>query len=266
MTDQVSLLNAIQESQPDEVYNLASQSFVQTSWKQPVFSAEVNAIGTLKLLEAIRKIKPSAKFYQASTSELFGNSEQDFQNENTKFKPRSPYAISKLFAHWASINYRESYNMFVSCGILFNHESPRRGIEFVTRKISDGVARIHLGLSNSLSLGNLDAKRDWSFAGDYVNAIWKILQLDEPDNFVISTGETHSVREFVINAFEHIGINNWEKYIKQDSRYMRPADLHTLKGDYSRAKKILNWEPKVTFKQLIVMMVNEDIKRLQDKK
>ena len=264
LTYQASLINAIKIANPDEIYNLAAQSFVATSWKQPILTTEVTAVGTLKLLEAVREFSPKAKFYQASSSEMYGNAVENIQDEQTKFRPRSPYAISKLYSHWIAVNYRESYNMFICCGILFNHESPRRGIEFVTRKITDGVARIKLGLTNELILGNLDAKRDWGFAGDYVEAMWLILQQDEPDDYVISTGVTHSVRDFVEAAFTAAEIPDWEQYIKTDPQYIRPAELNLLQGNSTKAATKLNWVPKVGFEELVSMMVNEDIKRLSE--
>ena len=264
MTDQESLNRAVKLSNPDEVYNLAAQSFVATSWKQPVLTAEVDALGVIKILNAVREFAPGARFYQASSSEMFGNSSaDDVKDESTPLHPTSPYAISKLFAHWITVNYKESYDMYTCCGILFNHESPLRGIEFVTRKISDGVARIKLGLEDKLMLGNLDAERDWGYAGDYVEAMWLMLQQDEPDNYVISTGLTHSVKDFCREAFKVIGIDDFEKYIGQDERYMRPSELHTLTGGSEKAKKDLGWEPKVSFEELVKMMVEADLKRLQ---
>jgi GDPmannose 4,6-dehydratase len=262
MTDEASLINAIKTSKPDEVYNLAAQSFVATSWKQPVLTSEVTAIGTLKLLEAVKQFAPNAKFYQASSSEMYGNATENVQDEQTAFRPRSPYAISKLFAHWIAVNYRESYGMFVCCGILFNHESPKRGIEFVTRKITDGVARIKLGLSDKLVLGALDSKRDWGYSGDYVEAMWLMLQQEKPDDYVISTGLTHSVKDFVEAAFKAAGISDWQKYVKQDPKFMRPAELHTLQGSSRKAKEKLGWQPRVNFNELVKLMVEEDIKRL----
>ena len=267
MTDLASLISAIKTADPDEVYNLAAQSFVATSWKQPILTGEVSGLGTTKLLEAIKSIKPKARFYQASTSEMFGNSNiNGIQDECVPFHPRSPYAIAKLYSHWITVNYRESYGMFACCGILFNHESPRRGIEFVTRKISDGVARIKLGMSKELRLGNLDAKRDWGFAGDYVEGMWLMLQQDKPEDYVISTGEAHSVRDFVEAAFEAAGIKDWQKYIKKDPRYMRPAELHELQGKSRKAFEQLKWKPKVTFKELVKMMVDYDLKLLSSQK
>jgi GDPmannose 4,6-dehydratase len=264
ITDQASLINAIKIASPDEVYNLAAQSYVATSWKQPILTTEITAVGTLKLLESVKQFAPNAKFYQASSSEMYGNATENIQDEQTKFRPRSPYAISKLYSHWIAINYRESYNMFICCGILFNHESPRRGIEFVTRKITDGVARIKLGLANELMLGNLDARRDWGYAGDYVEAMYLMLQQNEPDDYVISTGITHSVRDFVDAAFNAVDIADWESYVKVDPKYIRPAELNVLQGNSSKAQDKLNWYPKVTFEELVTMMVNEDVKRLSE--
>ncbi|MBU0457638.1 MAG: GDP-mannose 4,6-dehydratase [Nanoarchaeota archaeon] len=265
LLDQSSLNKAVQQSQPDEIYNLASQSFVATSWKQPELTSQITGLGTLRILEAVKDFAPNARFYQASSSEMYGNATNDIQDEQTKFSPRSPYAIAKLYAHWMSVNYRESYGMFICNGILFNHESPRRGIEFVTRKITDGVARIKLDLSKKITLGNLNAKRDWGFAGDYVEAMWLMLQQDKPKDYVISTGETHSVRDFVITAFKSVGIENWQDYVEQDHRFMRPAELHTLKGSSIRAFNDLGWKPKINFQELVQMMVDADIKRLQEK-
>lgn len=266
LTDECSLHNAVRTLRPDEVYNLGAQSFVGMSWDVPVLTTEVNAMGTLKLLDAIRRNHPTAKFYQASTSEMFGNSHDNgLQTEQTPFHPRSPYAISKLYAHWITVNFRESFGMFAASGILFNHESPLRGREFVTRKITDGIARIKLGLANEIRLGNLDAKRDWGFAGDYVEAMWLMLQAKDADDYLISTGETHSVREFVELAFRHAGIPDWEKYVKVDPNYMRPADVFALHGHSTKAKEKLGWEPKVKFPELVKMMVDADLKRLSPK-
>ncbi len=263
LLDEASLINAIITIHPNEVYNLAAQSFVGTSWDQPVVTSEINAIGTLKILNAIKINCPTAKFYQASTSEMFGNShEKGIQDESTPFHPRSPYAISKLFSHWMTVNFRESYNMFCSSGILFNHESPIRGKEFVSRKITDGVVRIKLGLEKEIRLGNLDSQRDWGFAGDYVEAMWLILQQKDPDDFIISTGETHSIRNFLDIAFRHVGIDNWDSYVKIDPKYKRPAELFILQGKSNKALKKLNWQPKVKFKELIKMMVEADMERL----
>jgi GDPmannose 4,6-dehydratase len=260
LMDQSSLDHAIKSSKPDEVYNLAAQSFVATSWQQPVLTGEIDALGTVRVLEAIRHNKPDARFYQASSSEMFGKVEQIPQTENTPFYPRSPYGYAKVYAYWATINYRESYEMFCSNGILFNHESPRRGIEFVTRKITDGVARIFYGLDKELRLGNLDVKRDWGFSGDYVKAMWLMLQQDKPDDFVIATGESHSVREFVDMAFKCVHLD-YEDYVKIDPKFFRPADVNFLMGDPSKARRKLGWSPSVTFEDLVSMMMKEDLKR-----
>jgi GDPmannose 4,6-dehydratase len=260
LMDQSSLDHAIKSSKPDEVYNLAAQSFVATSWQQPVLTGEIDALGTVRVLEAIRHNKPGARFYQASSSEMFGKVEQIPQTENTPFYPRSPYGYAKVYAYWATINYRESYEMFCSNGILFNHESPRRGIEFVTRKITDGVARIFYGLDKELRLGNLDVKRDWGFSGDYVKAMWLMLQQDKPDDFVIATGESHSVREFVDMAFKCVHLD-YEDYVKIDPKFFRPADVNFLMGDPSKARRKLGWSPSVTFEDLVSMMMKEDLKR-----
>ncbi|MBU1203300.1 GDP-mannose 4,6-dehydratase [Patescibacteria group bacterium] len=266
LTDEASLIHAIKTIRPDEVYHLAAQSFVGTSWDQPIVTSEINAIGTLKLLDAIKHHHPSAKFYHAATSEMFGNSNFDgIQTEDTPFHPRSPYAISKLFAYWMTVNYRESFSMFCVNGILFNHESPIRGKEFVSRKITDGVARIKLGLANDIKLGNLDSKRDWGFAGDYVEAMWLMMQQDEADNYIISTGQTHSIRDFLDIAFKCVGINNWQPYVKIDPRFKRPAELFTLQGQNSKAREKLSWKPKVNFEELVKMMVEADLERLGKK-
>jgi GDPmannose 4,6-dehydratase len=263
LTDEASLIHAVRISRPDEVYNMAAQSFVGISWDQPVVTSEINAMGVVRLLEAIRHFAPKARFYQASTSEMFGNSHNGgLQTEETPFHPRSPYAISKLFAYWIANNYKESYSLFCSNGILFNHESPIRGKEFVTRKITDAVARIKLGKMDKLGLGNLDSKRDWGFAGDFVQAMWLMLQQDEPDNYIVSTGETHSIRDFLDVAFSHVGIDNWEPYIYIDPAYKRPAELFTLKGKSDKAAKKLGWKPKVDFEQLVRMMVDADLERV----
>lgn len=262
LTDLASLEVALETAQPDEIYNLAAQSFVGTSWKQPILTGDVTGLGAVRLFEAARRVCPKAKIYQASSSEMFGHACEVPQRETTPFNPQSPYACAKVFAHYMAINYRKSYNMFIACGICFNHESPRRGIEFVTRKISDGVARIKLGLAKELRLGNLDAKRDWGFAGDYVKAMWLMLQQDEPDDFVIATGETHSVREFVELAFAFVDLD-WREYVIVDERFYRPVDVPILQGDYSKAKKKLGWEPKTTFKDLVKMMVEYDLTRLK---
>ncbi|MEM3445684.1 MAG: GDP-mannose 4,6-dehydratase [Thermoplasmata archaeon] len=261
LTDQGSLIAALTVAQPDEIYNLAAQSFVQTSFKQPVLTAEVTGVGVVRLLEAMRVVCPDARFYQASTSELYGLAKEVPQNENTPFHPRSPYGFAKLMGYWATVNYRESYGFHASNGILFNHESPRRGIEFVTRKITDGVAKIKYGLANEIILGNLDARRDWGYAPEYVEAMWLMLQQDKPDDYVIATGETHTVREFVELAFEYAGIDNWEKYVKTDPKFYRPAEVHVLCGDASKARRVLGWKPKVTFKELVRIMVEADLER-----
>jgi GDPmannose 4,6-dehydratase len=262
LLDQNSLIRAIQESNPDEIYNLASQSFVQESWKQPIYTGDVTGLGVTRMLEAIRTVNPKIKFYQASSSEMFGKVREMPQNENTPFYPRSPYGVSKLYGHWKSVNYRESYDMFAVSGILFNHESPRRGLEFVTRKITDGAVKIKLGLQKELLLGNLSAKRDWGFAGDYVEAMWKMLQQEEPEDFVIATGKTYSVQEFLEETFSCLGLN-WTDYVKQDPRFMRPAEVDHLIGDYSKAKEKLGWEPKVEFKELVQMMVDSDMEKIK---
>jgi GDPmannose 4,6-dehydratase len=258
LTDESSLVTAIRQSKPNEIYNLAAQSFVGSSWSQPIFTGETTAIGVTRLLEAIRTAGSDARFYQASSSEMFGKVQATPQNEKTPFYPRSPYAVAKLYGHWITVNYRESFGMYACSGILFNHESPRRGIEFVTRKISDGVARIYHGLQDELRLGNLDSKRDWGFAGDYVEAMWLMLQQEKPDDYVVGSGETHSVREFCELAFGTAGLD-WEKYVKIDPRFVRPAEVDLLLGDASKAKKVLGWKPKVTFPQLVKMMVESDI-------
>ncbi len=262
LLDQHSLIDAVKQANPNEVYNLAAQSFVQTSWEQPVLTGEITALGVTRILDAVRLVNPKIKFYQASSSEMFGNAEEVPQSEKTPFHPRSPYGVAKVYGHWITVNYRESYGMFTVSGILFNHESPRRGLEFVTRKISDGVARIKLGKAKELRLGNLDAKRDWGYAGDYVEAMWMMLQQDKPQDFVIATGETHSVKEFCEKAFSHVGLS-WQDYVVQDPKFMRPAEVHQLVGDPSKAKKILGWQPKVSFEDLVRMMVDADLRRLQ---
>tara|TARA_R110000824_G_scaffold147318_2_gene316778 strand:- start:6 stop:968 length:963 start_codon:yes stop_codon:yes gene_type:complete len=263
ITDQNSLLRCLKESNPDEVYNLAAQSFVGESWNTPEQTSNVTGLGVLRILEAIREFNPKIKFYQASSSEMFGRMVENPANENTPFYPRSPYGVSKLYGHWITKNYRESYDMFACSGILFNHESERRGIEFVTRKISDGVARIKLGLSDHISLGNLEAKRDWGYAPDYVEAMWLMLQQDTPDDYVIATGETYSIREFLDIAFNHIGITDWGPYIKQDPQFMRPAEVDVLRGNSSKAKKSLTWTPKTNFINLVKKMVNNDLNLLK---
>lgn len=266
LTDDASLINIIKNIRPEEIYNLAAQSFVGSSWDQAKLTTEINALGTLNMLSAIKLFSPTSRFYQASTSEMFGLESTDgYQDEKTPFHPRSPYGISKVYAHWMTVNFRESYGMFAASGILFNHESPLRGIQFVTRKITDGVARIKLGLAKELRLGNLSPRRDWGFAGDYVEAMYMMLQQDKPDDFVISTGENHSVEEFVEAAFKHAGVSDYKKYIKADPRFNRPAEVYDLKGRPEKAKKILGWKPKVSFKELVEMMVDADIKRLSSK-
>jgi len=265
LTDQNSLFRCIKESDPDEVYNLGSQSFVGESWNTPEQTSNVSGLGVMRMLEAIREYGKPIKFYQASTSEMFGKMVENPANENTPFYPRSPYGVAKLYGHWIMKNYRESYDMFTCSGILFNHESERRGIEFVTRKISDGVARIHLGLQDKIMLGNLDAKRDWGYAPDYCEAMWLMLQQDKPDDYVISTGDTHSIGEFLDIAFDEIGLSNWKKYVEQDSRFMRPAEVDVLRGDSSKAKEKLNWKPETTFEELVRKMVKSDIKLYHQK-
>ncbi|WP_420631706.1 GDP-mannose 4,6-dehydratase [Candidatus Leptofilum sp.] len=260
--DQVSMIHLLEEHRPDEVYNLAAQSFVQTSWNQPVFTGDVTALGVTRLLDAIRFVDPKIRYYQASSSEMFGKVVEVPQRETTPFYPRSPYGVAKVYGHWITINYRESYDMHATSGILFNHESPRRGLEFVTRKITHHVAQIKLGLTDELRLGNLDARRDWGFAGDYVKAMWLMLQQDQPDDFVIATGETHSVEEFLDVAFGHVNLD-WHDYVVQDERFMRPAEVDLLVGDPSKAGERLGWEPAVSFEQLVQMMVDADIKLLQ---
>jgi GDPmannose 4,6-dehydratase len=263
ITDQNSLLRCLKESNPDEVYNLAAQSFVGESWNTPEQTSNVTGLGVLRMLEAIREFNPKIKFYQASSSEMFGRMVENPATEKTPFYPRSPYGVSKLYGHWITKNYRESYDMFTCSGILFNHESERRGIEFVTRKISDGVARIRLGLADHISLGNLEAKRDWGYAPDYVEAMWLMMQQETPDDYVIATGETYSIKEFLDIAFNHIGITDWKSYVKQDPKFMRPAEVDVLRGDYSKSFKELNWKPKTSFTDLVKNMVDNDIKILK---
>jgi GDPmannose 4,6-dehydratase len=262
MLDQTSLQLAIAGCQPQEIYNLAAQSFVQTSWTQPVFTGDVTALGVTRLLDAIRHVDPSIRFYQASSSEMFGKVVEVPQRETTPFYPRSPYGVAKVYGHWITINYRESYNLHATSGILFNHESPRRGMEFVTRKVTYNVAKIKLGMANEIRLGNLDARRDWGFAGDYVRAMWLMLQQDTPDDYVVATGETHAVEELVQVAFEYVGLD-WHDYIVQDPRFMRPAEVDLLVGDPGKAGTKLGWEPKVTFSELIHMMVEADLQLLK---
>jgi len=263
LLDQNSLMNAIKESNPDEIYNLASQSFVPASWKQPVFTGEATALGVARMLEAIRAVNPKIKFYQASSSEMFGKVREVPQTEKTQFYPRSPYGVAKLYGHWITVNYRESYNMFCCSGILFNHESPRRGLEFVTRKVTNAAAKIKLGLSNELKLGNLDAKRDWGFAGDYVKAMWLMLQRDEPDDYVISTGLTHSVKDLLQVAFDYVNLN-WKDYVIVDPKFIRPTEVELLRGDSTKALKKLGWTPETSFEELIKMMINADLERIEN--
>jgi GDPmannose 4,6-dehydratase len=258
LLDQVSLINVLQEYRPGEMYNLAAQSFVPTSWKQPVFTGDVTALGVTRMLEAIRTVDKGIRFYQASSSEMFGKVREVPQNENTPFYPRSPYGVAKVYGHWITVNYRESYDLHATSGILFNHESPRRGLEFVTRKVTYGVARIKLGLADELRLGNLDSRRDWGYAGDYVRAMWLMLQQPEPDDYVVATGETHSIRELCQEAFGYVGLD-WEEYVAQDPRYMRPAEVDLLVGDAGKALRVLGWEPEVDFRGLVRMMVDADM-------
>ena len=262
--DQSSLMEAVYNTQPDEIYNLAAQSFVQTSWSQPVLTAEFTAVGVTKMLEAVRRAAPMARFYQASSSEMFGKVQAVPQSEETPFYPRSPYGVAKLYGHWITVNYRESFNLHASSGILFNHESPRRGLEFVTRKISYHVALIKHGLAKELRLGNLEARRDWGFAGDYVEAMWLMLQQDQPDDYVISTDETHTVKEFVELAFGFADLD-YKEYVKIDERFFRPAEVDLLIGDSNKARKKLSWQPRVDFKNLVKMMVDSDLKLVSQK-
>jgi GDPmannose 4,6-dehydratase len=262
LLDQLSLITLIEDVKPDEIYNLAAQSFVPTSWDQPVLTGEFTALGVTKMLEAVRLVNKKIKFYQASSSEMYGRVRDVPQTEDTPFYPRSPYGVAKCYGHYITVNYRESYDIFATSGILFNHESPRRGLEFVTRKVSDGVARIKLGLSNELRMGNLDARRDWGFAGDYVKAMWMMLQHSTPDDYVIATGKTYPVKELVEVAFKAADLD-WEKYVKIDERFIRPAEVDLLIGDPAKAKKILGWEPEVDFYGLVKMMVDADVERLK---
>ena len=261
LLDQHSLVDAMEAAKPDEIYNLAAQSFVQTSWTQPVLTGEFTALGVTRVLEAMRKAAPKARFYQASSSEQFGKVMAVPQDEDTPFYPRSPYGVAKVYGHWITVNYRESFGMFAVSGILFNHESPRRGLEFVTRKITDAVARIHLGHTNELALGNLESRRDWGFAGDYVEAMWLMLQQSEPEDFVIGTGVTSSVRDFCELAFKVVG-KKYQDYVKQDARFFRPAEVDHLVANPARAQKELGWKPKVNLEQLVTMMVEADLQRL----
>ena len=262
LLDQVSLINLLQEHHPEEVYNLAAQSFVPTSFTQPVLTGEFTALGVTRILDAVRIADRSIRFYQASSSEMFGKVQEVPQRETTPFYPRSPYGAAKVYGHWITVNYRESYDLFACSGILFNHESPRRGLEFVTRKITHAVARIKLGMQDELRLGNLDAQRDWGFAGDYVRAMWLMLQQDHPDDYVVATGETHSVREFCQVAFDHVGLD-WEKHVVVDPKFYRPAEVDLLVGDPSKAKRMLGWEPSVTFQELVRIMMDADLAGLQ---
>jgi GDPmannose 4,6-dehydratase len=262
LLDQMSLMSILQEYQPEEVYNLAAQSFVPTSFTQPVLTGEFTALGVTRMLEAIRIADPSVRFYQASSSEMFGKVAEVPQRETTPLHPRSPYGVAKVYGHWITINYRESYNIHANSGILFNHESPRRGLEFVTHKITHGAARIKLGLAHELRLGNLEARRDWGYAGDYVRAMWMMLQQDQPDDFVVATGETHSVQEFVEEAFGYLDLD-WKQHVVQDPRFYRPAEVDLLVGDASKAGRVLGWEPTVDFRGLVRLMVDADLDALQ---
>ncbi|MBI2561174.1 MAG: GDP-mannose 4,6-dehydratase [candidate division NC10 bacterium] len=261
LLDQLSLINLLRQVRPREVYNLASQSFVPTSWEQPVLTGEFTALGVTRMLEAVRLVDPEIRFYQASSSEMFGKVHEVPQTERTPFYPRSPYGVAKVYGHWITVNYRESYGIFACSGILFNHESPRRGKEFVTRKVTDGVARIKKGLGQTLPLGNLEARRDWGYAGDYVEAMWLMLQQSQPDDYVIATGETHPVRELCQIAFARVGLN-WQEHVVVDPKFVRPAEVDLLQGDASKAKRVLGWQPRVSFQQLIQMMVDADIARV----
>jgi len=262
LLDQNSLIGALQKSEPDEVYNLASQSFVPTSWNQPVLTGEFTALGVTRILEAVRLVNPKIRFYQASSSEMFGMVRESPQNEKTAFYPRSPYGVAKLYGHWITVNYRESYDLFTCSGILFNHESPRRGLEFVTRKVSYGAARVKLGLQSKLKMGNLDAERDWGFAGDYVQAMWQMLQQEKPQDYVVATGVAHSVRQLLEIAFGHLGMD-YRDYVETDPAFLRPAEVHHLLGDSSKARQELGWKPQITFQGLVKMMVDEDVARLK---
>ena len=262
LLDQHSLTTVIRDAQPHEVYNLAAQSFVPTSWSQPVLTGEFTALGVTRLLEAIRLAHPEARFYQASSSEMFGKATETPQRETTPFYPRSPYGVAKVYGHWITVNYRESYGLHAVSGILFNHESPRRGLEFVSRKVTDAVARIKRGKATELRLGNLEARRDWGFAGDYVDAMWRMLQQDEPRDYVIGTGETHSVRELCEVAFGHVGLD-WQRYVKVDPRFVRPAEVDILLADAGRARRDLGWAPQVSFEKLVTMMVDADLERVK---
>ncbi len=263
MGDHASLITAISTIQPDEIYNLAAQSFVPTSWNQPVFTGDITGLGVTRILDAIRSVNPQIRYYQASSSEMFGKVREVPQKESTPFYPRSPYGVAKVYAHWITVNYRESYDLFTCSGILFNHESPRRGLEFVTRKVTHHAAMIKLELTNEIRIGNLESQRDWGYAGDYVRAMWLMLQQDEPDDYVIATGKTHSVEVLLDVAFRHVGLN-WRDYAVQDPQFMRPAEVDLLVGDASKAQRKLGWQPKVTFEELIGQMVESDLKKLRD--
>lgn len=265
LSDEVSLINMLREHRPSEIYNLAAQSFVQTSFSQPVFTGEVTGLGVTRMLDAIRIVDPDIRFYQASSSEMFGKVVEVPQRETTPLYPRSPYGVAKVYGHWITVNYRESYNMFACSGILFNHESPRRGLEFVTRKISHAVARIKLGLDSELRLGNLESQRDWGFAGDYVKAMWLMLQQETPDDYVVSTGQTHSVRRFCELAFGHVGLD-YQNHVVLDERFMRPAEVDLLIGDPTKAQSVLGWNVETSFEELVAMMVDADVKALNDAK
>lgn len=262
LADQLSIISMVEAAAPQEIYNMAAQSFVPTSWSQPVLTGEFTALGVTKMLEAVRLLDKGIRFYQASSSEMFGKVAEVPQTETTRFHPRSPYGVAKVYGHWITVNYRESYDLFAVSGILFNHESPRRGMEFLPRKVSDGVARIKLGLANEIRLGNLDARRDWGYAGDYVRAMWMMLQQDEPADFVISSDETHSVRDLVQTAFAYVGLD-WNDHVKVDPKFYRPAEVDLLLGDSSRARKELGWTPEVGFEDLVKMMVDADIRRIE---
>ncbi|MBN2023165.1 MAG: GDP-mannose 4,6-dehydratase [Pirellulales bacterium] len=262
LLDQLSIITLLKEVEPDEIYNLAAQSFVPTSWLQPLLTSEFTALGVTRMLEAVRLVNPAIRFYQASSSEMFGAVDQEPQNETTPFYPRSPYGVAKVYGHWITVNYRESYGIFACSGILFNHESPLRGKEFVTRKVSDAAARIKLGVQNKLRLGNLDAARDWGFAGDYVKAMWLMLQQDRPSDYVIATGRKHTVRELVEAAFGYVGLD-WQKYVEIDPALIRPAEVNKLRGDAARARRELGWEPVVSFDELVRMMVEADLARVK---
>lgn len=262
LLDELSLIKMMEHVAPEEIYNLAAMSFVPTSWDQPILTGEFTGIGVTRMLEAMRRVCPKAKFYQASSSEMYGKVLEMPQTEKTPFYPRSPYGVSKVYGHYITVNYRESYNLFAVSGILFNHESPRRGKEFVTRKVTDAVARIKLGLQKELRMGNLDAKRDWGFAGDYVKAMWSMLQQENPDDYVIATGIAHSVQDLVQIAFDHVGLN-WKDYVVTDPKFLRPAEVEHLLGDSTKARKLLGWEPEVTFEQMVHMMVDSDIEAVK---